>query len=81
MASFIGGKTTEVDFLADAVSTDPRVDLSQHCQAYFYAGIARREGGDLDGARQLFEKCVATHQEDYNEYLLANAELRGFPNP
>ena len=76
-ATFLLGRTSETDYLAGAASPDPKLDNSQHCEAYYFAGMRRLLLGDKPTAIDYFNKCVATGQKDFYEYSLAQAELQG----
>jgi hypothetical protein len=49
--------------------------LNQQCEAFYYIGIKRLCNGDKAGARDFFQRSVATGVQTYTEYQFANAEL------
>jgi tetratricopeptide (TPR) repeat protein len=80
-AAFLLGRVTESDYLTAASSTDANVDATQHCQAYYFAGMKRLLMGDSGTASDYFQKCLATGKKDFCEYILAQAELRSPSTP
>jgi hypothetical protein len=46
------------------------------CEAKFVIGMRRLAEGDRSGAREFFQKCVATRVLIYWEYLWAGAFLK-----
>ncbi|MCE0523709.1 MAG: tetratricopeptide repeat protein [Methylacidiphilales bacterium] len=82
--AFLLGRTAEADYLASAASPDAKTDQTQHCEAWYFAGMKRLLTGDPKGATDAFHQCVATGQKDYCEYILAQAELQALetvPSP
>jgi tetratricopeptide (TPR) repeat protein len=75
-AAFLLGRVTESDYLTAATSGDAKVNATQSCQAYYFAGMKRLIMGDRGTANDYFQKCVATGKKDFCEYLLAQAELQ-----
>jgi lipoprotein NlpI len=77
IARFLVGDLTEPDFIAQAPKTAIRTtDESGHlCEACYYSGMKRLLAGDQPGAINLFQKCLATDEENFNEYLSAKALL------
>ena len=76
IAKFLGGSYDESAFLAAATTDRDDVTAKRRCEAFYYAGMLRllaRE--NAVGARELFEKCVATKVTSFSEYLLAKVEL------
>ena len=53
----------------------PKTDREQKCEARFYAGSRRLIDGDMPGAKDLFQKCLATDVKSSTEYESAAAEL------
>ncbi len=53
-AAFLLGRATESDYLTAASSTDGNVDATQHCQAFYFAGMKRLLMGDKGNRRRLF---------------------------
>jgi tetratricopeptide (TPR) repeat protein len=81
-AAFLLGRMNEADYLAAAASPDAKTDQGQHCEAWYFAGMKRLLMGDKTTAIDYFHKCLATGQNDYCEYLLAQAELQALePTP
>jgi len=75
-AAFLLGRINEADYLAAAASPDAKTDRGQHCEAWYFAGMKRLLMGDKKGAIDAFHKCLATGENDYCEYILAQAELQ-----
>jgi tetratricopeptide (TPR) repeat protein len=76
LGAFLLGPINESDLLAAADAGDPQTDRAQHCEAWFYAGMKRLLAGDKQGASNCFKNCVATQESAFDEYMLAQAELR-----
>jgi lipoprotein NlpI len=74
-ADFLLGRIGEEEYLAGAASRDPDADRSQHCEAWYYAGMKRLLTGDKNTANDYFLKCVATGETDFWEYMLAQGKL------
>jgi len=72
---FLTGQLPESDFIEAANRTDEAKLRGQQCEAFFYAGTKRLLMGDREMAAQYFEKCKATGQTDFTEYLSALTEL------
>ncbi len=75
-ANYLLGRMNEADYLASATSPDAKTDQAQHCLTWYFAGMKRMLMGDKKGAIEAFRQCVATGQTDFNEYVLAQAELQ-----
>jgi len=65
----------EVFFVA-ANSPDAAKSRGQHCEAWYYSGVKRLLAGDKKTASNYFIKCLETQETDFDEYILAKAELR-----
>ena len=76
IASFLLGHMHEVDLIANAASPDPSREPGQYCKAWYFAGMKRLLSGDAKTATTYFQKCVATDQTDFCEYVFARAELQ-----
>ncbi len=74
-AAFLLGRVTESDYLTAAASTDGEADATQHCQAWYFAGMKRMLMGDKATAADYFQRCLATNKKDFCEYILAQAQL------
>ncbi len=82
IAQFLLDRMTEADLIAAAASTDAKKDQGQHCEIWYFAGMKRLLAGDKTTAIDYFQKCLATGQKDYCEYILAQAELQALvPTP
>jgi tetratricopeptide (TPR) repeat protein len=73
---FLLDQITESDFLADATSSDVEKDRAQHCEAWYYAGMKRLLARDKKTAANYFNKCLGTREKNFDEYILAQAELK-----
>jgi lipoprotein NlpI len=67
---FIADELDEGSFLIAAGDTP-----GQRCEAFYYVGIKHLADGDETGARDYFEKTVATEIRQYIEYQMAAAQL------
>jgi tetratricopeptide (TPR) repeat protein len=57
LAEYIAGTISAEELLKPRVGTPTQLEL---CQAHFWIGLVRLSDGDRKGARESFEKCVAT---------------------
>jgi lipoprotein NlpI len=73
---FLAGQLAEADFLKAAESADKTKSDGQHCEAWFYSGSVRLLAGDKVGAKDAFEKCLATGTCTFGEWISAKAELK-----
>src|SRR5271157_2265479 len=73
---FLLDQISESDFLGDATSSDVGKDRAQHCEAWYYAGMKRLLAGDKKTAADYFNKCLGTQARNFDEYILAQAELK-----
>jgi hypothetical protein len=72
---FVADRLDEKALLAAVEKTDAVPALSQQCEAFYYIGMKRLFNGDKAGAREFFQKSVATGVREYTEYQFAAAEL------
>ncbi len=75
IGQFILGQIDETALLAAAEIRDKESVAGQRCEAYYYLGAMRLLHQDTAGAREFFQKCVATGVMGFGEYQLAKAEL------
>jgi hypothetical protein len=61
---------------ADALLQAARASRMSRCEADFVIGMRRLSEGDRSGAKEFFQKCVATRVFIYWEYLWARAFLK-----
>jgi tetratricopeptide (TPR) repeat protein len=76
IAAFLLGHINEGDLIANAASPDPSREPGQYCKVWYFAGMKRLLAGDMTTAITYFQKCLATGQKDYCEYIFAQAELK-----
>lgn len=76
VGQFLIGKITETEFL-EASRKGSLIEevVRQACEANYYCGMQCLLADDRSRARRFFEDCIATKQERYLEYRLANGEL------
>ena len=74
IGSFLLGKISQDQLLAQAKTLDPGAADQHLCEAWFYAGMVRRFSGDLKGAQLCFSNSVATGQRDTDEFVEARRE-------
>jgi hypothetical protein len=70
-----------LDYSADLITADTLLQAARHsrmsqCEANFAIGMRRLAEGDRSGAREFFQKCVATRVFIYWDYLWAHAFLK-----
>jgi tetratricopeptide (TPR) repeat protein len=76
IAAFLLGHIPEKELIADAASPDPGREPGQYCKVWYFAGMKRLLTGDTAAAVTDFQKCVATDQKDFCEYIFAQAQLQ-----
>ena len=76
VAGFLLGTVTEADLFGAATSSDTEKDKGQHCEAWYYSGMKKLLSGDKKTAVDYFHKCLATEMKSYDEYKLAQSELK-----
>jgi tetratricopeptide (TPR) repeat protein len=72
---FAAGLISESEYLKRIPSSLGKPEAGAACEAYFHAGTIRILKGDRSGARDLFERALATGADDCEEYTSARAEL------
>jgi len=76
-AQHLLGEVSEAELLDAASRPDRRFrTIEKQCEATFYIGAKRLAEGDEKGAREMFERCIATRVRDFYEYHTALAFLR-----
>ncbi|MGP8198009.1 MAG: aspartyl protease family protein [Limisphaerales bacterium] len=75
LALFVADQLDETALLAAAQKNDAVPAHGPQCEAFYYIGIKRLCNSDNPGARDFFQKAVATGLRQYVEYQLAVAEL------
>jgi tetratricopeptide (TPR) repeat protein len=80
---FLTGEMTESNLLTQATESAVRVtdEPSQKCEALYFAGMKRLIDGDKIGATDLFEKCVASGEDNDEQYFSAKAEFQKLKKP
>jgi lipoprotein NlpI len=73
---FLLNQISESDFLGTATSSNVEKDRAQHCEAWYYIGMKRLLAGDKKTAAVCFDKCLGTQEKNFDEYILAQAELK-----
>jgi tetratricopeptide (TPR) repeat protein len=73
---FFLDQISESDFLGGVTSLDVEKGRAQHCEAWYYAGMKRLLAGDKKTAAVYFDKCLGTQERNFDEYILAQAELK-----
>jgi lipoprotein NlpI len=72
---FLAGEIDEAALHELAAQGSPKTVREQKCEAFYYAGVIHLLKGDAVGAKNLFERCVATQLHTFPEFQLARAEL------
>jgi len=70
------GQIGKTEFVAGAVSSDVEMDRASHCEAWYYAGMKHLLAGDKKTAADCFDKRLGTQESTFDEYMLAQAELK-----
>jgi tetratricopeptide (TPR) repeat protein len=82
VARFLSGSLMESNFLGQATTTAKRPSAvrGQVCESFYYAGMKRKLAGDKQGAREFFQKCLDTKDDNNFGYLNAGVEMRALAN-
>jgi hypothetical protein len=75
MGQFVAGGTDETALLVAAGKATDQPPLGAQCEAYYCIGVMRLIRGDAAGARELFQKSVATGLRSSPARQFARAEL------
>ncbi len=73
---FFAGEISEADLLEAATRLKELSTPEQLCEAYYYVAETRLAAGDLEAAKKMFEKCIATKESRYTEYKSARYALK-----
>jgi tetratricopeptide (TPR) repeat protein len=76
IAAFLLGHMREDDLIENAASPDESQEPGQYCRAWYFVGIKHRQAGDINTAATDFQKCIATDQREFCEYIFAKNELK-----
>jgi tetratricopeptide (TPR) repeat protein len=75
LGQFLAGLIDETALLAAAEKRGDETVRGQQCEANYFIGAMRVIHGDLAGARDSFQKSLATDERDYYEFKFARAAL------
>jgi tetratricopeptide (TPR) repeat protein len=75
-ASFLVGRISEEEFLANLGSAEANGGAEDRCRALYFVGMKKLLDGDKSGAAEGFRKCLATGEKTRMSYLYAQAELK-----
>ena len=75
------GSASSQDVLSSAQDPNPRKDVFQRCEAYFYIGEDALLHGRKDEAKAMFEQAIATGVTSFYEYNGAIVELARMKAP
>jgi lipoprotein NlpI len=76
VCSFLIGKINETEFLGGTRSYFAFHQQGHECEAWYYAGLKRLLAGDKNGAVDAFRKSIETNARRFQEYNLAEFELK-----
>lgn len=83
IASFLLGKISQ-DQLMARIKTEVKSDqeaADRQCEAWFYAGMAKRFSGDNKGALACVQQALATGAKDAEEYIEAQRQAAKLQAP
>jgi lipoprotein NlpI len=79
LGNFLLGRLPQDDLIAKAEASKPADRNDYLCGAWFYAGMAQRLRNNIAGARDCFNKAIATNSKGSDEYVEAQRELAKLP--
>jgi tetratricopeptide (TPR) repeat protein len=79
VGNFLLGALPQDQLLAKAAAAREDVRDDYTCAAWFYAGMAQRVAHNMAGARDCFNKAIATDSKGSEEYVEAKRELSTLP--
>jgi tetratricopeptide (TPR) repeat protein len=71
LVGLLSGTKTEEAALAAAGTPDSKKGRERLCEAAYYAGMIRAIRGDVPGAVERFDRCLATGVRRFTEYIEA----------
>ncbi|HTB62159.1 MAG TPA: tetratricopeptide repeat protein, partial [Opitutales bacterium] len=75
LGQYLVGALDEKSLLAAAEVKDAKPVDGKECEAYYFIGLSRLRVSDVTGARDYFQKSLATRLTSYREYQFARVEL------
>lgn len=75
VGKFLTEEMNEEGLMEAVAQGTPKAVREQKCEGCYYAGVVRLSKGDKAGARDLFERSVATQLHTFPEFQFARAEL------
>ncbi len=75
LGQYLAGVLDEKALLAAAEAKDAKPVKGKECEAYYFIGLSRLRVSDVTGARDYFQKSLATGLTTYREYQFARVEL------
>ncbi|KAF0245573.1 MAG: hypothetical protein FD180_1441 [Planctomycetota bacterium] len=78
IAAFLGGSVPEKEFLAEIDGAGAAPSPERACEAWYFTGQKRLAAGDRPGAKNCFEKAIATTAKGISAWSGARSELLSF---
>jgi lipoprotein NlpI len=76
LMNFFAGEFSNAELIALAGKVKDRTTAQRKCEAYYYVAEMRLAAGDIESAKRLYEKCIATKVTTYTEYRSSRCELK-----
>lgn len=80
IASYLSGQTSEADFLQELTRPSPKAAGSAGAEGPYFIGMNALLKGDVERAREMFEKSVAAGPRNRPAVMLSQAELKRLPS-
>jgi tetratricopeptide (TPR) repeat protein len=81
VAQYLAGNLDERALLTLAGQASRESVEGQRCEAYYFIAEVCLAHGNVTEARDYFQKCLATNQDQFYEYEFARAELANLDTP
>jgi tetratricopeptide (TPR) repeat protein/predicted Ser/Thr protein kinase len=76
IAHFLAGRISEEEFFKAAETSDAKKTKGRRCEAFCFAAEKRHLAGDVEGAKELYKRCLEQDQKNYLETHLSGVRLK-----
>lgn len=79
IALYLSGQTSEADFLQELIRPSPKAAGSAGAEGPYFIAMSALLKGDVERAREMFQKSIAAGPANRPAVMLARAELKRLP--